>query len=182
MPPPPARPSDGSADAGREARVAAPGSARRQAARPAARRLTLISVAAALTTTGVATIAITLLLHQPFTSGLLDFGVFGSLAAITAGVLAWESASNRCCPRCRYENRRHAAACEGCGYDLAARPRFACSEGHRVSYEPGMCDCGRRLLALRAPQVGRHAINSVVLALATFLAVLVVAQLIAHAN
>jgi hypothetical protein len=178
MPPPLPRRPDAGADAGRDPHVAAA----RPGGRPAARRLTLIAVSAALLVSGIATVAITLALHQPLSSGLLDFGIFGSLAAGAAGVLAWELAGNRCCPRCRHENRSRTVACAGCGYDLVTRPRFACSEGHRLAYEPGMCDCGRRLLALRAPRVARHALNSVVLALATFLAVLIVAQLIAHAG
>ena len=91
-----------------------------------------------------------------FGSGRVPFPLFGGLAALSAGVLAWELASLRVCPRCGYENSAM-AACAGCGYDVRERPRFACSEGHRVAFEPGMCDCGRRLLALRSVPVARHA-------------------------
>jgi hypothetical protein len=180
---PPSRPrtpsSDASADgAGAAAGVHARRPARRASSRQAARRLTTVAVAAALLTAAVATALATAALHQPISAGLLDFGVFGGLAAVTAGVLTWELVGNRYCPRCGHENRRKAALCAACAYDLATRPRFACSEGHRLAYEPGMCQCGRRLLALRAPDVGRHALNSVVLALACFLGLLVIAQLI----
>jgi hypothetical protein len=69
------------------------------------------------------------------------------------------------------------AACAACGYDVHERPRFACTEGHRVAFEPGMCDCGRRLLALRPVPVARHALRAVWLAFGFFLLVLVVALL-----
>jgi hypothetical protein len=108
-------------------------------------------------------------------SGLVTFGIFGGLAALSAGVLAWELASLRVCPRCGYENSA-VAACAACGYDVRERPRFACTEGHRLAFEPGMCDCGRRLLALRPVPVARHALRAVWLALG-FLLVLVVALL-----
>jgi hypothetical protein len=181
MPPPrPRTPdADAGADTGPGPRVQARRPLRRSSARTAAWRLTVVAVGAALTTAAVATVAVTSALHQPIRAGLLDFAVFGGLAAVTAGVLAWELAGNRYCPRCGHENARGAAMCAGCDYDLARRPRFACSEGHRLAYEPGMCRCGRRLLALRAPEVGRHAFNSVGLALVAFLGILIVAQLIA---
>jgi hypothetical protein len=69
------------------------------------------------------------------------------------------------------------AICAACGYDVRERPRFACSEGHRVAYEPGMCDCGRRLLALRPVPVARHAMRAAWFALGFFLLLLVVAAL-----
>jgi hypothetical protein len=105
---------------------------------------------------------------------LVTFAMFGGLAALSAGVLAWELASLRVCPRCGYENSTM-AACAGCGYDVRERPRFACSEGHRVAYEPGMCDCGRRLLSLRPVPVAKHAMRAAWFALGFFLLVLVVA-------
>jgi hypothetical protein len=46
-----------------------------------------------------------------------------------------------------------------------------------VAYEPGMCDCGRRLLALRPVPVARHAMRAAWFALGFFLLVLVVAAL-----
>lgn len=179
MPPSRPRSSDASTDVGASAGVQARRPPRRAPGRQAARRLTTVAVAAALLTAALATALATAALHQPISAGLLDFGIFGGLAAITAGVLTWELAGNRYCPRCGHENRRKAATCAACAYDLATRPRFACSEGHRLAYEPGMCQCGRRLLALRAPNVGRHALNSVFLALVCFLGLLLIAQLVA---
>jgi hypothetical protein len=149
-----------------------PGSSRR----PLAVRSTLIAVGVALGAAAVGSALFTMALRDSVGSGLVTFAVFGGLAALSAGVLAWELASLRVCPRCGLENAT-TTACAGCGYDVRARPRFACSEGHRVSYEPGMCDCGRRLLALRPVPVGRHALRAAWLALGVFLLVLLGAML-----
>jgi hypothetical protein len=142
--------------------------------RPAAVRSTLVAVGVALAASALGSALFTVALHDSVGSGLITFAIFGSLAAVSSGVLAWELASLRICPRCGYENSAM-AVCAGCGYDVAARPRFACSEGHRVAFEPGMCDCGRRLLALRPVPVARHAMRAAWLALGFFLLVLVVA-------
>jgi hypothetical protein len=144
--------------------------------RPAAVRSTLTAVGVALAASAVGSVLFTVALHDSVGSGLVTFAVFGGLAALSAGVLAWEWASQRVCPRCGYENSA-VAACAACGYDVRERPRFACSEGHRVAFEPGMCDCGRRLLALRPVPVARHALRAAWLALGFFLLVLVVAAL-----
>jgi len=144
--------------------------------RPAAVRSTVTAVAVALAASAVASALFTVALHDTVGSGLVTFAIFGGLAALTAGVLAWELASQRVCPRCGFENATM-AACAACGYDVRERPRFACSEGHRVAYEPGMCDCGRRLLALRPVPVARHAMRAAWFALGFFLLVLVVAAL-----
>jgi hypothetical protein len=146
--------------------------------RPAALRSTLTAVGVALAASAVGSALFTMALNDSVGSGLVTFAIFGGLAALSAGVLAWELASLRVCPRCGLENAG-AAACAGCGYDVRARPRFACSEGHRVALEPGMCDCGRRLLPLRPVPVGRHALRAAWLALGFFLLVLVVAMLAA---
>ena len=69
------------------------------------------------------------------------------------------------------------ATCARCGYDVRERPRYACTEGHRVAYDPGMCDCGRRLLPLRPVPMAKHALHAAWLALGFFLLVLVVAML-----
>jgi hypothetical protein len=142
--------------------------------RPAAVRSTLVAVGVALAASALGSALFTVALDDSVGSGLITFAIFGSLAAVSSGVLAWELASLRICPRCGYENSAM-AVCAGCGYDVAARPRFACSEGHRVAFEPGMCDCGRRLLALRPVPVARHAMRAAWLALGFFLLVLVVA-------
>ena len=139
-------------------------------------RSTVTAVGVALVASALGSMLFTVALHDTVGSGLVTFVIFGSLAALTAGVLAWELASLRVCPRCGFENSA-LAACAGCGYDVRERPRFACSEGHRVAYEPGMCDCGRRLLALRPVPVARHAMRAAWLALGFFLLVLVGAVL-----
>ena len=131
--------------------------------RPAALRSTLTAVGIALVASALGSALFTVALDDSVGSGLVTFAIFGGLAALSAGVLAWELASLRVCPRC--------------GYDVRERPRFACSEGHRVAFEPGMCDCGRRLLALRPVPVARHALRAAWLALGFFLLVLVVALL-----
>jgi len=46
-----------------------------------------------------------------------------------------------------------------------------------VAWEPGLCDCGRRLLALRPVPVARHALRAAWLALGFLLLVLVCAML-----
>lgn len=145
--------------------------------RPLAVRSTLLAVGVALAASALASTLFTLALHDTVGSGLVTFAIFGGLAALSAGVLAWELASLRVCPRCGHENPGLTAACAGCGYDVRARPRFACTEGHRVAWEPGLCDCGRRLLALRPVPVARHALRAAWLALGFFLLVLVCAML-----
>ena len=145
--------------------------------RPLAVRSTLLAVGVALLASALASVLFTVALHDTVGSGLVTFAVFGGLAALSAGVLAWELASLRVCPRCGHENPGLTAACAGCGYDVRARPRFACTEGHRVSFEPGLCDCGRRLLSLRPVPVARHALRAAWLALGFFLLVLVCAML-----
>jgi hypothetical protein len=65
---------------------------------------------------------------------------------------------------------------------VRARPRFACTEGHRVAFEPGLCECGRRLLALRPVPVARHALRAAWLALGFFLIVLLAAMLASGGN
>jgi hypothetical protein len=144
--------------------------------RPAAVRSTLTAIGVALAMSAVGSALFTVALHDTVGSGLVTFAIFGGLAALSSGVLAWEWAGQRVCPRCGFENSA-VAACAACGYDVRERPRFACSEGHRVAYEPGMCDCGRRLLALRPVPVARHAMRAAWFALGFFLLVLVVAAL-----
>ena len=148
-----------------------------QSQRPLAVRSTLLAVGVALVASALASALFTMALHDTVGSGLVTFAIFGGLAALSAGVLAWELASLRVCPRCGHENPGLTAACDGCGYDVRARPRFACTEGHRVAFDPGLCDCGRRLLALRPVPVARHALRAAWLAIGFFLLVLVCAML-----
>jgi hypothetical protein len=153
-----------------------------QSQRPLAVRSTLLAVGVALVASALASALFTMALHDTVGSGLVTFAIFGGLAALSAGVLAWELASLRVCPRCGHENPGLTAACDGCGYDVRARPRFACTEGHRVAFDPGLCDCGRRLLALRPVPVARHALRAAWLAIGFFLLVLVCAMLASSWN
>ena len=146
--------------------------------RPQARRSTVTAVMVALALSALGSVVYTVALHDSLASGLVTFAMFGSLAAVTAGVLAWELASNRACPRCRTEHRSDVASCSGCGYDLRGRPRYACTEGHQLAYEEGMCDCGRRLLPLPPVPLLRHVVRAVWFALALTLAFLVLGLLL----
>jgi hypothetical protein len=92
--------------------------------RPAAVRSTLVAVGVALAASALGSALFTVALDDSVGSGLITFAIFGSLAALSSGVLAWELASLRICPRCGYENSAM-AVCAGCGYDVAARPRYA---------------------------------------------------------
>jgi len=141
-------------------------------------RTTTIAITIALAVSALGSMAFTVALHDTLTSGLVTFVMFGSLAALSAGVLAWEVASRRVCPRCGAENADPGAACGACDYDLRARPRFACTEGHSVAYEGGLCDCGRRLLPLRPVAIGGRVARTFWLALAFFLAFLLLEALL----
>jgi hypothetical protein len=138
---------------------------------------TTIAIAVALAASALASMAFTLALHDTLASGLVTFAMFGGLAALSAGVLAWEVASRRVCPRCGTESG-DPATCAACGYDLRSRPRFACTEGHRVAYEGGLCDCGRRLLPLRPVALTGRLLRTFWLAVAFFLAFLVLDALL----
>lgn len=138
---------------------------------------TMIAIVVALAVSALASMGFTVALHDTFASGLVTFAMFGSLAALSAGVLAWEVASRRVCPRCGTESG-DPATCTACGYDLRARPRFACTEGHRVAYEGGLCDCGRRLLPLRPMALSGRLLRTFWLAVAFFLAFLVLDALL----
>ena len=148
-----------------------------QSQRPAAVRSTTIAVSSALVLAALGSVALTIAFDDTLASGLMTFGMFGGLAALSAGVLAWEVTSRRACPRCGTESSSP-RTCVACGYDLRERPRFACSEGHRVHYESGLCDCGRRLLALRPAPLGRHVARAFWLALAVFMVLLLLDALL----
>lgn len=74
--------------------------------------------------------------------------VYGGLTGMAAAVVAFDRLQTRHCPRCGDGARRGEHRCATCGYDLAERPRWACEERHRLHLEPGLCQCGRRLLEL----------------------------------
>jgi hypothetical protein len=136
--------------------------------RPLAVRSTAIAVAVALVVAALGSALFTVVLHDTLSSGLQTFVLFGTLAGLSAGVLAWEIAASRSCPRCGAENAPGSAVCAGCGYDVRTRPRYACTEGHAVAYEAGLCDCGRRLLPLEAPGIARQVLHAVWFAVAFF--------------
>jgi hypothetical protein len=143
-------------------------------------RTTLLAVGVALALSALGSMAFTVALNDSVASGMVTFLTFGGLAGLTAGVVAWELASLRACPHCGLENPSRTRACLACGYDLRARRRYACSEGHRVAYQPGLCDCGRRLLEIRPAPVGRHLVRAFLLAVVVFTTVLLIDALLTY--
>lgn len=77
-----------------------------------------------------------------------DAVVFGGLLAAAVVVVYLHRVDTRRCDRCGRPQEAGAAVCDGCGYDLAERPRFRCEQGHGVAFAPGLCPCGRRLRRL----------------------------------
>jgi hypothetical protein len=74
--------------------------------------------------------------------------VYGGLLGLAAGFVATDRLQARQCPRCGRRRTRGAVACGACGYDLEARPRYACEERHLVHLDrrgDGRCPCGRHL-------------------------------------
>ncbi|MDX1659044.1 MAG: hypothetical protein R3343_09510 [Nitriliruptorales bacterium] len=78
--------------------------------------------------------------------------VYGGLLGLAAGFVYVDRVQARQCPRCRRRRVRGEQTCDRCGYDLEGEPRFACPERHDVYVEPGLCHCGRRLVALDPPR------------------------------
>lgn len=110
----------------------------------------------------LATVAVVALVAWPLESSAgavaFDAVVFGGLSAaalVTVYVDRRQSArrADRC-PRCGLRGQGRAPRCARCGYDLVERPRYACSEQHEVTREPGVCSCGRRLHPLPPPRHG----------------------------
>lgn len=149
--------------------------------RPLALRSTLIAVSVALALSALGSAAFTIALDDSVASGLVTFLTFGGLAALTAGVVAWELSSLRACPRCGLENASRTHGCAACGYDLRARRRFACTEGH-VAYRPGLCDCGRRLLELRPVPIGRHLMRALLLAVGVLAIAILIDALLTYSG
>lgn len=71
--------------------------------------------------------------------------IYGGLVGAAAAFVTVDRLHARQCPRCRQRTRAAAGPCPACGYDLDTRPRYACTEGHHVYLDAGLCDCGRRL-------------------------------------
>jgi ribosomal protein L37E len=93
------------------------------------------------------------LLRYDLASTTVSFVLFAALFGGTAAFLGHEVADFRRCPRCGTQQESRPTTCADCGYDVAARPRFVCEAGH-ASYEPGLCDCGRRLVPYVPPDIG----------------------------
>lgn len=110
-------------------------------------------------------------------SSTVSFLMFGVLFGGTAAFLGGEVARFRRCPRCAHQQQSRAGTCPECGYDVRARPVYLCSERHAPSYEPGLCDCGRRLQQWVPPDVTGHVKRSLWLGAAVF-TVLVIGGLI----
>ncbi len=88
---------------------------------------------------------------------LVGAAVYGGLLGLAAAFVAVDRLQARQCPACHRRPPRGAGRCD-CGYDVAARPRYACEHRHAFYLEDGICDCGaplRRLKTARGigPQV-----------------------------
>ena len=117
--------------------------------RALARRWALVSVAV----TGVVVYGGSALLRYDLASTTVSFVMFAVLFGGTAWFLGHEVAAFRRCPRCGHQQTARPRACPDCGYDVRARPRWVCDAGH-AAFEPGLCDCGRRLREHVPPDVG----------------------------
>lgn len=117
--------------------------------RALARRWATVTVVA----TGIVVYGGCALLRYDLGSTTVSFVMFAGLFGGTAWFVGHEVAAYRRCPRCGAQQTGKPGDCPDCGYDVAARPRYACSEGHG-SFEPGLCACGRRLAPYVPPDVG----------------------------
>jgi hypothetical protein len=131
------------------AQGSAPARARRAA--PLTRREKAV-VAGAAVAPVVATVVVLLPVALLTTITVADVAgaavVYGGLLGLAAGFVATDRLQARQCPRCRDRHARGARVCAGCGYDLALRPRYACSERHLAYLDDagdGRCECGRWL-------------------------------------
>lgn len=112
------------------------------------RRERWIVVAAAVAPVGLAAVVLTPIAAATSSSAtdvVVAALVYGGLLGLASGFVTVDRMHARQCPRCTTRNPRRAGGCAHCGYDLVRRPRYACTERHRVRLSPGMCDCGRRL-------------------------------------
>lgn len=107
----------------------------------------------------------------------VSFVMFGALFGGTAAFLGAEVAGHRRCPRCGVQQTSRPTTCRECGYDVAARPAYVCSDGHRA-FEPGLCDCGRRLQEWVPPDIGGHVKRSVYLGAAILVALVLTGALL----
>lgn len=128
--------------------------------RSEAKRLASRWAAAATAATAAVTFGAAAALHHDMAQTTVSFVIFAALFGGTAAFLGTEVAHARKCPRCDEQQRSRPGDCPSCGYDVAARPRFVCSEGHGA-LEPGLCDCGRRRAQWVPPDIGGHVLRSV---------------------
>ncbi|HEU0129904.1 MAG TPA: hypothetical protein VFQ85_02805 [Mycobacteriales bacterium] len=103
--------------------------------------------------TGVVVYGGCALLRYDLGSTTVSFAMFAGLFGGTAWFLGHEVAAYRKCPRCGHQQTHKPGTCPECGYDVRARPRFVCEEGH-AAFEPGLCDCGRRRKEYVPPDIG----------------------------
>ncbi len=120
------------------------------------KRLALRWAAVAVAVTAVLTYAGAATQHLDLASTTVSFGMFAVLFGGSAAFLAHEVARYRRCPRCGRQQEGKAGPCPTCEYDVAARPRFVCPEGHSAAFEPGLCECGRRRQPWQPPDVAGH--------------------------
>lgn len=103
--------------------------------------------------TAVLTYGAAQLLHHDLGATTVSFAMFAGLFGGTAWFLGHEVAAYRRCPRCRTQQTARPGTCPECAYDVAARPRWICDQGH-LAYDGGICDCGRRRREYVPPDVG----------------------------
>jgi hypothetical protein len=103
-------------------------------------------------------------------SSTVSFVMFGFLFGGAAAFLGGEVARYRRCPRCGHQQQARPGSCPECCYDVRGRPLYVCSERHPPSYEPGLCDCGRRLQEWVPPDVAGHVKRSLWIGAAIFTA------------
>lgn len=94
---------------------------------------------------------------RPFIEVVVASVVYGGLLGMAGGFVYVDRVQARACPRCAQPFDKGAVLCRRCGYDVENRPRFLCDERHAVYLDPGLCECGRRLLPLPVARgVGRE--------------------------
>ena len=123
-----------------------------------ARRLAARWAAGAVVVTGVLTYGAAQALRHDLGATTVSFVMFAGLFGGTAAFLGHEVAAFRRCPRCGHQQTARPTTCPDCGYDVKARPRFVCDQGD-VSFDEGVCACGRRLKPYVPPDVGGRVVR-----------------------